>query len=48
MTLKFENKEVKTIQKEFEFVDKAQLKKNIKELLEKGQIVMKHNKLNKV
>ena len=48
MTLKFESKEVKTIQKEFEFVEKAQLKKNIKELLEKGQIEMKHHKLSMV
>ena len=46
MTLKFENKEVKTIQKEFEYVEKGQLKKNIKELLEKGQIEMKLNKLS--
>ena len=46
MTLKFEDKEVKTIQKEFEFIEKEQLKKNIKELLEKGQIEMKHNKLS--
>ena len=46
MTLKFENKEVKTIQKEFEYVEKGQLKKTIKELLEKGQIEMKHNKLS--
>ena len=46
MTLKFENKEVKTIQKEFEYVEKGQLKNNIKELLEKGQIEMKLNKLS--
>ena len=48
MTLKFESKEVKTIQKEFEFVEKAQLKKTIKELLEKGQIEMKQHKLSMV
>ena len=48
MTLKFESKEVKTIQKEFEFIEKAQLKKNIKELLEKGQIEMKQHKLSMV
>lgn len=48
MTLKFESKEVKTIQKEFEFIEKAQLKKNIKELLEKGQIEMKQHKLSLV
>ena len=46
MTLKFESKEIRTIQKEFEFVEKAQLKKTIKELLEKGQIEMKQHKLS--
>ena len=48
MTLKFESKEIRTIQKEFEFVEKAQLKKTIKELLEKGQIEMKQHKLSMV
>ena len=48
MTLKFESKEIRTIQKEFEFVEKAQLKKTIKELLEKGQIEMKQHKLSRV
>ena len=44
MTLKFENKEVKTIQKEFEYVEKGQLKH--KRTSRKGQIEMKHNKLS--
>ena len=48
MTLKFESKEVKTIQKEFEFVEKTQLKKIIKELLEKSQLEMKQHKLSLV
>ena len=48
MTLKFESKEIRTIQKEFEFIEKAQLKKTIKELLEKGQIEMKQHKLSMV
>ena len=48
MTLKFESKEIRTIQKELEFVEKAQLKKTIKELLEKGQIEMKQHKLSMV
>ncbi len=46
MTLKYENKEVKTIQRELAFVDKEQLKRNIKTLLEMGEIKMKHNKLS--